>query len=100
MLSHTADRVELFPLRTHKHKNWESTVIRKVMPLSCTPHLMLHPLLLVVCKVVNLKKKGYEILRLGIKCTRLENTYSYSTYRNSSDWLKAFRKRKDRANSV
>jgi hypothetical protein len=55
---------------------------------------MLHPLLLVVCKVVNFKKKGYEILRLRIKCTMLENTYSYSTYRNSSDWLKAFRKKK------
>jgi hypothetical protein len=34
-----------------------------------------------------------------IKCTRLENIYSYSTHSNN-DWLKMFEKRKDRANSV
>ncbi len=37
------------------------------------------------------------MLTLRIKCTRLENIYSYSTHRRSSDdGLKAFRKRKDR----
>jgi len=34
------------------------------------------------------------MLRLRIKCTRLENMYSYSTHSSSSDWLKAFTKRK------
>jgi hypothetical protein len=61
---------------------------------------MLHPLLAVVCKIMNLRTKGYEILRLRIKCTRCENIYSYSALTSSSDWLKAFRKSKDRANSV
>ncbi len=29
-----------------------------------------------------------------------ENIYSYNTHSNNSDWLKAFKKRKDRANLV
>jgi hypothetical protein len=40
------------------------------------------------------------VLKLRVKCTRLENIYNYSTHSSSSDWLKEFRKRKDRANSV
>jgi hypothetical protein len=46
----------------------------------------------------NFIKSGYEILKLSIKCTRLENIYNYSTHSssNNSDWLKAFR---DRANT-
>jgi hypothetical protein len=35
------------------------------------------------------------MLRLRIKCTKLENIYNYSTHSSNSDWLKAFRKRKD-----
>jgi hypothetical protein len=40
--------------------------------------------------------KGMEILRLRIKCTNVENIYNYSTHSSSSDWLKAFKKGKDR----
>jgi hypothetical protein len=62
---------------------------------------MLHPLLAIVGKVMKfLIEKRYEILRLSIECTRLENIYNYSTHSNSNDWLKAFRRRRDRANSV
>jgi hypothetical protein len=51
---------------------------------------MLHPLLAVVYKVM-------KYVRVGIKCT-IENIYNYSTHSSSIDWLKAFRKRKGRAN--
>ncbi len=36
------------------------------------------------------------LLRLRIKCARLENIYNYSTHSSNSDWLKTFKKRKDR----
>jgi hypothetical protein len=58
------------------------------------------PSWLLSAKSWNFIKSGYEILRLRAKCTKLGNIYSYSTHSSSSDWLKEFRKRKDRANSV
>jgi len=42
----------------------------------------------------NFIRSGYEILRLSIKCTRLQNIHSYSTRSSSSDGLKAFRLKK------
>jgi hypothetical protein len=47
-----------------------------------------------------LSKDMKYLLRLKIKCTKLENIYNYSTPSSSSDWLKTFKKRKDMANSV
>ncbi len=35
-----------------------------------------------------------------IKCTMFENIYNYYTHSNNSDWLKAFKKIKDKANLV
>lgn len=34
------------------------------------------------------------MLILKIKCLRLENIYKYNTHNNSSDWLKALRKKR------
>ncbi len=40
------------------------------------------------------------MLRLRIKCMRLENIYKYNTHNNNSDWLKEFREKKHMANSI
>jgi hypothetical protein len=47
-------------------------------PLGCCPQ----------SREILLNKEGYDILRLSIKCTRLESICSYSTHSSSSDWLK------------
>jgi hypothetical protein len=47
-----------------------------------------------------LYKGGYEILKFMIKCTKVENIYSYNTHNNNNDWLKAFKKRKYKANLI
>jgi hypothetical protein len=36
------------------------------------------------------------LLRFRIKCVRFENIYNYNTHSNSSDWLKTFKRKKDR----
>jgi hypothetical protein len=36
------------------------------------------------------------LVRLRIKCARLENIYNYNTHSSINDWLKTFKKRKDR----
>ncbi len=41
-----------------------------------------------------------KYLRFRIKCTKFENIYSYSTHNNNNDWLKTFKKKKDKANSI
>jgi hypothetical protein len=48
---------------------------------SCSPHLMLHPLLASCLQSLEilLNKGTYEILRPRIKCITLQNIYSYST---------------------
>jgi hypothetical protein len=43
-----------------------------------------------------LNKDMKYLLRLRIKRARLKNIYNYSTHSSSSDWLKTFKKRKDR----
>jgi hypothetical protein len=62
-------------------------------------HLMLHPFLqpLLPAKSWNFIKYGYEILRLGIKCTRLENMYSYSTHSSNSGLVESVQEKKGQA---
>jgi hypothetical protein len=55
-------------------------------PLDCYPQN--HEILL--------NKDMKYLLRLRIKCASLKNIYNYSTHSSSSDWLKTFKKRKDR----
>jgi hypothetical protein len=78
-------------------------VIYKAMPLG----LELHPSFDVLpplkyCSQSNqiFFKEGYEILRFKIKWMRCKNIYNYNTHSRNNDWLKAFKEKKDKVNSI
>jgi hypothetical protein len=85
----------------HKHSvgkprcKRDNSVISKVMPCWAWVAPLVWcfiPSWLLSANSWNFIKKGYEILRLRIKCRRLENIYSYSTHTPVISWRRSRKK--------